>query len=201
VGQWRDITSHQGRAWGIDRPFSPAPDVNSTVTIFPFNGRVLVIGNYFEDANWVNAGYGASTEVIYAENELVRCAEMMNYGLFTHESYLPSWRVQFLDNRIMEGQTKVSTTGNGHKTENPFPLTSAAIHRRQTIEADNSGSLVIGGNLNDVIVEDCTVKNPYSVIKASGPVKGVLFRNNHGAGSAAPTYETKGTEALVLPHP
>ena len=199
VGQWRDITSHEGRVWGIDRPFDTPPDANSTVTIFPFNGRALVIGNHFEDANWVNAGYGASTEVIYAENELFRCAEMMNYGLFTHDSFLPSWRVQFLDNHIFEGQTKEATTGNGHKTDVPFPLTSAAIHRRETIEADNSGSIQVGGNLTDVIVEGCTLKNPYSVIKASGPVKGVLFRNNHGQDRSTPTYETAGTEALVLP--
>jgi hypothetical protein len=198
AGQWRGVVSHQGKSWEVDHPYDPPLDASSVVTIIPFNGRVLTIGNRFEDANWVNAGYGTSIDVIYAENELARCAEMMNYGLFTHDSYQPSWHVQFLDNRITEGQTKVATTGNGHKTDQTFPLTSGAVHRRQIIAADNSGSISIGGNLRDVIVEECTLKNPNSIIKADAGAKGVLFRNNTFEGTPADRYEGSGLKEAVV---
>jgi hypothetical protein len=199
TGQWRDVLSHQGRVWELDRPFDPAPDANSVVTIVPFNGRVLAIGNRFEDANWVNAGYGTSIDVVYAENELVRCAELMNYGLFTHNSYQPSWHVQYLDNRITEGQTKIATSGNGHKTDYAFPLTSGAVHRRQIVASDNSGSIVIGGNLRDVIVEDCILQNPDSVIRTDGVAQGVLFRNNRFEGPNGQRYEGSGLKEAVVP--
>lgn len=199
AGQWRDVVSHRGRSWELDRPFDPAPDATSVVTIVPFNGRVLAIGNRFEDGNWVNAGYGTSLEVIYAENELVRCAEMMNYGLFTHDSFQPSWRVQYLDNRITEGLTKEATTGNGHKTDFAFPLTSGAIHRRQTIAADNFGGISIAGNLSDAIVEGCVLKNPAGTIKVDGDAKGVLLRNNTFEGGSGERYEGSGAKAAVVP--
>ncbi len=74
AGQWRGVLSNRGRQWEIDRPFDCPPDATSLVTIVSFNGRVLVVGNRFEDANWVNAGYGTSIDVIYAQNRLYRCA-------------------------------------------------------------------------------------------------------------------------------
>ena len=88
AGQWRDIVANHGRAWEIDRPFDVAPDATSVATIVTFNGRVLIIGNQFEDGNWVNAGYGMSIDVIWPENHLARCADLMNYGL--HGETLPA---------------------------------------------------------------------------------------------------------------
>ncbi|HSU66612.1 MAG TPA: glycosyl hydrolase family 28-related protein [Tepidisphaeraceae bacterium] len=202
AGQWRDVIEHHGRSWTLSRPFDPAPDATSVASIIAFNGRVLAIGNRFEDANWVNAGYGTSIDVIYAENELARCAEMMNYGLFTHDSYQPSWHVQYFDNRITEGQTKEASTGNAHKTSYTFPLTSGAVHRRQTFAADNSGSIVIGGNLTDAIVEHCTLKNPASAIRADGNPRGVLFRENSFKAAPHGRYEGGGLkDVLILPAP
>ncbi len=65
AGQWRDVQGNRGRAWKIDRPFDTAPDATSVVSIIPFNGRVLIVGNRFEDAAWVNAGYGTSIDVVW----------------------------------------------------------------------------------------------------------------------------------------
>jgi hypothetical protein len=203
TGQWRDLVANNGRVWQIDRPFDVAPDKSSIVTIIPFNGRTLVIGNHFEDANWVNAGYGTSIEVVYAENELHRCAEMMNYGLHTHDSYQPSWYVQFLDNVLAEGQTSESSIGNGHAAGDfTGPLTRWAIHRRQTIAADNSGSINIGGNIRDVIVEDCVLKNRDSNLKVDAAPTGVVLRNNSFEGGSTPRYHGDGIKnAVVVPAP
>ena len=80
AGQWRNVVANRGRQWEIDRPFACPPDDTSLVTIVPMNGRVLVVGNRFEDANWVNASYGTAIDVVYAENRLYRCAQLLNYG-------------------------------------------------------------------------------------------------------------------------
>lgn len=198
-GQWRDVVSNQGRAWEIDRPFDPAPDVSSLVSIVSFNGRVLVIGNHFEDANWVNAGYGTSIDVIYAENKLLRCADLINYGLRGQHGFQPSWHVQYLDNQVTEGQTSVSSTSGSRDSElYAGPITSWAIHRRHTVAAQNSGSISIGGNLRDAIVEGCNLRHPLSTIKVDRAAEGVLFRNNRFEASQTPRYEGDGLKSAVI---
>jgi hypothetical protein len=201
AGQYRAVTSNKGRAWEIDRPFDVPPDSTSAVTIVPMNGRVLVIGNRFEDANWVNAGYGTSIDVIYAENFLVRCAQLLNYGCAPGKEIQPSWYVQFLDNEVAEGQTGIDT-GGYVKNRDLYagPITRCTVHRRHTIAKDNGGSISIGGNARDVVVEGCVLQHPMSTIKADGDAQGLLFRNNTFEAGATPRYQGKRLgEAVVIP--
>jgi hypothetical protein len=204
AGQWRTVTANHGRVWEIDRPFDVPPDASSTVSIVFFNGRVLVIGNHFEDANWVNAGYGTSVDVICAQNHLARCAELMNHGVgadpYTPHGFEPSWHVQYFDNEIAEGQTSIGSSGAGHNAANlfPGPLTWCAIHRRHSVAADNSGSISIGGHVRDVIVEGNHFANPLSTIKVDGTAQGVLLRNNHFPNDSAPSYEGPGIKAALV---
>jgi hypothetical protein len=199
VGQWRDVVSHDGRSWEIDRPLDVAPDATSVASIVPFNGRVLVIGNHFEDANWLNAGYGTSIDVICAENTLARCADIMNYGVRYQGFCEPSWHVQFFDNTASEGVTHISSSGDGHQQEGySGPLTRWAIHRRQHLAADNSGSITLNGNLRDAIVEGCTLGHPLSVIKVDAGPMGIVLRNNTFAASPAGRYEGDGLKNAVV---
>lgn len=200
AGQWRNLTSGHGRLWQIDRPFDTVPDATSIVTIVPFDGRVLVIGNRFEDANWVNAGYGTSIDVVYAGNILARCADLMNYGLAGRGVLQPSWYVQYLDNRISEGLTEVGSSGTGHQSDQySGPLTCWCIHRREILTSDNSGSIEITGNVHEAIVEDCRLQNPQSTIRVQGQPQDVLLRNNVFEG-ASPRYEGNGLKnALIEP--
>ena len=79
-------------------------------------------------------------------------------------------------------------------------LTRWAIHRRQVIAADNSGSLTLGGNLRDAIVEGCTLANPYSEIKVDEQAQGIVLRNNTFAGATSPRYTGGGIKnAVVVP--
>src|ERR1035441_8389795 len=118
-------------------PLDVAPDATSVASIVPFNGRVLVIGNHFEDANWLNAGYGTSIDVICADNHLARCADIMNYGVSYQGFCQPSWNVQFFNNDATEGITHISSSGGGHEKEGyAGPLTRWSIHRRQNLAAD-----------------------------------------------------------------
>jgi len=203
AGQWRDVVANHGRSWEIDRPFDVAPDAASVVSIVSFNGRALIIGNHFEDANWVNAGYGTSIDVICAENQLFRCADLMNYGLRGQHGFQPSWHVQYFDNVVSEGQTSISSS-SGHRDAEKYagPITRWIIHRRHTLAADNSGGLSLGGNVRDVVIEGCVLNYPTSSIKIDEHASGVLLRNNRFAGETAPRYEGGGLKnAVVFPPP
>jgi hypothetical protein len=200
AGQWRRVTAHKGRTWELDRPLLCPPDATSTITIVPFNGRALVVQNRFEDANWVNAGYGTSIDVFYAGNRLYRCAQLLNYGI-AFEDLQPSWYIQFHDNEILEGNTSVDTTGADRSgTSYQGPITRCVVHRRTTIAPDNSGGIHVGGKTRDVIVEGCILGHPAGTIRADGAVEGLLLRNNTFAGSNRPRYEgSQLGHALVLP--
>jgi hypothetical protein len=197
AGQWREVVSNQGRAWEIERPFEVAPDETSVASIVSFNGRALVIGNHFEDANWVNAGYGMSIDVVYAENELFRCADLMNHGLRGEHGLQPSWFAQYLDNTIREGQTSIGSSSGNRETElYAGPITRWIVHRRHTLAADNSGSIGLNGNVSDVVVEGCKLQHPTNIIRIDEPARGVLLRNNQFEGS--PRYEGGGVKSAVV---
>ncbi len=179
AGQWRRVVSNHGRQWEIDRPFDCPPDGTSLVTIVPMNGRVLVIGNRFEDANWVNASYGTAIDVIFAENRLYRCAQLLNYGCQTDQAFQPSWYVQFLDNQLWEGQTSIDTTGSVRdRAKFPCPITRCTINRGNLLGGDNSGDISVSGCTRDVIVEGCVLRFPTSQIRVSSDPKDVLLRKN-----------------------
>jgi hypothetical protein len=179
TGQYRLVTANKGRNWQIDRTFDVAPDETSVITIVPFRGRVLLVGNRFEDASWVNLGYGTSIDVLFTNNSLYRAGALLNYGLRDPDGTLPSWFVQYLDNDIYEGNTVVQTTSD-MRNANIFSgtATRAAIHRRQHLHRDNSGNFDVAGNATDVIMEHCTLENPRSRFTIGKDTKGVLLRNN-----------------------
>jgi hypothetical protein len=60
----------------------------------------------------VNASYGTAIDVVFAENQLYRCAQLLNYGLAQGNVFQPSWYVQYFDNELHEGQTSADTRGS-----------------------------------------------------------------------------------------
>ncbi len=203
AGQWRYVVANHGREWEIDRPFDCPPDGTSLATIVPLNGRALVIGNRFEDANWVNAGYGTSIDVLYSGNNLYRCGQLLNYGCAPAAEFQPSWYVQYLDNELHEGRTSVETNGSIRDRERfPCPITRCTIQRRQVLDKDNSGGIEIQGAMRDVIVEGCVLGNPASTIRAGWRCPRRFFRNNTFAAGAASHYDGSAlATAVVLPAP
>lgn len=159
------------------------PDDKSLVTIVPLCGRALMIGNLFEDANWVNAGFGTALDVIYADNRIVRCAELLNYGMASERYLCPNFNVQYLDNELSEGQISIVTTGSVRPPESfGGQITQNIIYRRNHLTADNSGGFRIqGAALREVILEDCSVAHPDSVIKVENGPGGVLMRRCRSA--------------------
>lgn len=182
ASQWRGVASFAGREWTLAEPFIVAPDERSVVAIVPLCGRALVIGNRFEDANWVNAGFGAALDVIYADNRLVRCAELLNYGMASAEYLCPNVNVQFFDNELSEGQGSIVVNGSVRPT-GAFAgqVTQNVVHRRERLTADNSGGIVLQGALREVIVEGCSAAHPTSGIRVERGPGGVLLRRNRSA--------------------
>ena len=68
AGQYRLVTAHEGREWEVDRPWIVPPDASSRISIAPFRGRNLFIGNTFEDGGAFQL-YGAAHDSIVAENK------------------------------------------------------------------------------------------------------------------------------------
>ncbi|NNM86161.1 MAG: right-handed parallel beta-helix repeat-containing protein [Phycisphaerales bacterium] len=200
AGQYRFVTANHGREWRINRPFTIAPDSTSTLSIIPFRGHVLIIGNRFEDANWVNMGYGSSFNVICADNKLYRCGSLLNYGLRLKSGMQPSWYVQYLDNDIYEGLTSVSVRGD-LRWPQLFggTVTRYTVLRGIHIHADNYGGISISGNARDVIVENSTLDNPWSGIQVQGQASDVLLHNNSFAKGSARYTGNRLAQALVLP--
>ena len=197
AGQNRFVTANHGREWKVDQPFAIPPDASSVITIAPYRGHAVVTGNRFEDANWVNMGYGSSFDVICANNSLYRSGQLLNYGLKLDVGHQPSWRVQYLNNDIYEGHTSVDTL-SPYKVPSAFegPITRYTIHRGTHFHSDNSGSIKIGGNATDVLVEHCKMDHPAGTIGSDNNTAGVVFRENEFSGKT-PRYT--GKAALIVP--
>lgn len=189
AGQWRHVTAFSGRDWQVDRPFDPMPDKTSEVTIVPFNGRTLVIGNEFEDANWVNAGYGTSIDVVVADNHLRRVALMLNYGGYLHNTVQPSWHVEYLGNTIAEGLTRISISG-GERKGTPYhgAVTRWTVVRGNVFDPDNFGGVTLDGpRLSDVIVERTTLVPQGGKVLVKQHADGVVLHDNR-FGGGEPRY-------------
>ena len=186
ASQWRSVTSFSGREWTLAQPFAIAPDERSVVTSVPLCGRTLIINNRFEDANWVNAGFGTALDVIYADNRLARCAELLNYGMASPEYLCPNFNVQCFDNELSEGLGSIVVNGSVRPV-GAFSgqITQNVVHRRERLTADNSGGIMLqGASLREVIVEGCTTAHPASGLRVERGPSGVLLRRNRSTAGA-----------------
>ncbi|MGO8747928.1 MAG: glycosyl hydrolase family 28-related protein, partial [Thermoguttaceae bacterium] len=103
AGQYRLVTKSTGRRWQVDRPWLVPPDATSRISIAPFRGRSLFVGNRFEDGGAFQL-YGSALESIVAGNQGARMDGFFVWGLNPHGwGQQPSWFCQFLDNEISEG--------------------------------------------------------------------------------------------------
>lgn len=199
TGQYRYVTANAGRAWQIDRPFDVKPDGTSIISIFPFRGRTLVVGNRFEDANWVNMGYGSSLDVICADNDLYRCGYLLNYGLRQMAGVHASWYVQYFNNQLHEGHTQVEITSDQRKLANyDGTVTRYCVQRGARLHPDNSGLILVKGTATDIIVENCKLDHPRNEIFVDKDTAGVLIRNNKTLAGTAPRLSGEGLKNAVI---
>lgn len=182
AGQYRFVTANNGQEWQVDRPWTIEPDASSRISIAPFRGRNLFIGNTFEDGGAVQL-YGAAHDSILAENKGSRMDGFLVWGLNPHGwGPQPSWFCQFLDNEIVEGngyggiRAQFGTISGDESKAYDGPLVRGTIFRRNICR--NNASFHISGGTADTLVEHCAVRHADLGIKVDPAAKGVLLRDN-----------------------
>ena len=205
AGQYRFVTANAGREWEVDRPWVVAPDTTSRISIAPFRGRDLFIGNTFEDGGPFQL-YGAALETIVAENKGVRMDGFLVLGLNPHGwGHQPSWFCQFLDNQILEGNGYGPRSANfgarGDDESKTFdgPMVRGAIFRWD--RCLNNSAIQIGSSVEDAIVEHCMVENNDRGIVTSPQAVSVLLRENRFANVSNPVIVGEPSQTLVIESP
>lgn len=203
VGQYRIVTAHQGRDWEVDRPWAVAPDATSIISIVPFRGRNLFIGNTCEDGGPFQL-YGSAHECIVAENTGRRMDGFLVWGLDPHDwGQQPSWYCQFLDNRILEGNAYGHRTGGFGTAAAGAPGDGKGRSIRDVVfrrnECQNNAGLSIGGNLHGAVVEHNVIEHADQGIAVRLPAAGVVLRANRFADVTTPTAGDGLVTATLVP--
>ncbi|MCA1596653.1 MAG: right-handed parallel beta-helix repeat-containing protein, partial [Chloroflexi bacterium] len=200
AGQYRQIVRVNGRQVDVDRPWAVMPDASSVVTITMLQRNYLFIDNTFTDAGVAIQMYGTSIGSIASGNTSVRTGGFHNFGM-NYDGIQPSWFVQWLDNRIVEG----NVYGGGHDQsvasgeahlgvfalppgkQPAAPLTLACIVRGNILE--NNAHLAVGGSdppdpaitypyVQEVVVEHNRVEHSAEGLVIARAASGVFARSN-----------------------
>ncbi len=190
AGQYRFVAA---RDWQVDRPWTVLPDATSRISIAPFRGRNLFIGNTFEDGGAFQL-YAAAHDSIVAENKGSRMDGFLVWGLNPHGwGYQPSWYCQFLDNEILEGN------GYGHRGSSfgivsydeakryEGALVRCTIYRRNVLH--NNARIVVGGQTEDTLVENCVMRDSDFGVTVKASARGTLLRKNTFEGVHLPVQD------------
>jgi hypothetical protein len=203
LGQYRIVTAHQGRDWEIDRPWTVPPDVTSRISIVPFRGRNLFIGNTCEDGGPFQL-YGSAHECIVAENTGRRMDGFLVWGLDPHGwGQQPSWYCQFLDNTILEGNAYGHRTGGfgtaaaGAPGDGKGRSIRDVVFRRNACL--NNASISIGGNLDGALVEHNVIEHTDVGVHVRLPACDVLLRANRFEDVRVPASGDGVDSATIVP--
>ena len=193
AGQYRFVTANSGREWQVDRPWIVPPDAASRISVAPFRGQSLFIGNTFEDGGAFQL-YAAAHDSIVAGNKGSRMDGFFVWGLNPHGwGYQPSWYCQFFDNEILEGNgyghrsASFGTVSSDETKAYDGALVRGAIFRRNVLH--NNSSVVIAGMTEDTLVEHNAVRNSDKGIIVKASASGTWLRNNTFEGVIQPIHE------------
>jgi hypothetical protein len=158
----------------LDRKLAVDLDATSQVTITQMQQQYLIVDNVFEDVGVVQS-YGTALNHVFADNVSVRTGGFFARALFYYH-FQPSWQIQFLDNRIVEGNAYQAgpdrTIASGEALIgiqavrppgmlNQPPLVRAVIIRGNRLEQDShievTGVSPVFPGIRDVIVEANTI--------------------------------------------
>jgi hypothetical protein len=204
AGQYRFVAKNDKRQWEVDRPWDVPPDETSRISIVPFRGQNLFIGNTFEDGGAFQL-YGMAIDVIVAENKGARMDGFLTWGHMNPQGWgvQPSWFCQFLDNEIVEGNgygNRTASFGTVMDTKSAAyagPLGRCILFRRNRCR--NNASFGLGESLRDALVEHCTIAHADLGITVGAKARGVLLRENALEDVARP-YQGEGLHrAIVVP--
>ncbi len=218
-GQYRRITSYNGPNVTVDSPWLVPPDNTSIITITMLHRNYLFVDNRFEDAGIAIQMYGTSIGNIAYGNISARTGGFHNFGM-NYGGIQPSWYNQWLDNKIVEGNTYAGghdqsvTMGEAHLgimalppgVKPVAPLTLCCVMRGNVLY--NNAHLTIGGTdtpgqsvtfpyTQEVVAEKNTVKNADEGLFLSKSTLGVYLHDNHFI-DCSQNITSEGAEAYLL---
>lgn len=129
----------------LDRDLQTSLDASSIVTIAQAQQNYLVVGNTFEDTGVAAQSFGTALGHVFADNTATRSSGFFAIGL-NYGHMQPSWHVQILDNRIVEGNVyRAGPERDAFSTE-----AAVGIHAYQTQTGPGAPALaraiVVRGN-------------------------------------------------------
>lgn len=180
----------------LDKELQVLLDETSVITIAQAQQNYLIVGNSFEDTGVAAQAYGTALGHVIAGNRSNRTSGFAAFGL-NYGHFQPSWRVQILDNHILEGnvyragpdrtvfsnealilvQANQTTTVAGQP-----PLVQAVIVRGNRL--DDDAHIAVKGfsraspGVRDVVVEANTIGASRIGLLVDHGVAAVLARRN-----------------------
>lgn len=155
----------------LDRALQVPLDQTSEITVVQAQQNYLIIDNFFEDTGVAAQSYGTALGHVIAGNRSNRTSGFAVFGL-SYGHFQPSWRVQILDNQILEGnvyragpdrnvisnEAAIIVRGNQTVTEaGRPPLVQGVIVRGNRLEQDAHldirGFSASSPGVRDVVVE------------------------------------------------
>ena len=204
AGQTRTLLALSNNAVIVDRPWSIAPDATSRFVVAAERRHLLYVDNYTEDSSIAIQLYGGLTEGVLARNRCARSGGFVGFGMDYH-GIIPLWFVQYLDNRILEG--------NGYRgPSNEVPprdsvmefrdhggtntLTRSCVIRRGVLHNNAHLGMAAANGL----VENCVVSNAdLGVSLARKDAGSVILRGNRFENVAEPLDPVALQQAVLHP--
>ncbi len=191
AGQMREITEIGKNKVTVDRPWDILPDKTSHFVIANARYKLLYIDNKVLDGNPFQL-YGSAIEVIEAKNRLYRNGGCPAYGMCKGGMPEPNWFVQFLDNKIMEGNavrgpwsylipandSYLAFFDRGIRKPLTYSQARVGIIRRNRLLSN--AYIYVGRRVIDALVENNLVENADRGIVAGTPtaiLRGNRFKN------------------------
>jgi hypothetical protein len=180
----------------LDRPLAVQLDASSVITAAQAQQNYLIIDNSFEDTGVAAQSFGTALGHVIAGNRATRSSGFFAVGL-DYGHFQPSWQVQLLDNRIIEGNvyragpprdalSEEAAVGilayQSAKTPGAPPLARAIIIRGNRLEQDAhievKGFSSASPGVRDVVIEANAIGPSRVGLRVDGGVASWLARRN-----------------------
>lgn len=192
VGQYAGIVAIDRGKLILDRPLAVASNAATRAIIVPIQENILMVDNSAEDAGLALQSFGASANVIIADNRSFRTGGFSvwagRYGSYPQVNLY----AQILNNELKSGFLS-SLTQYGSATGyikiyapnqhlETFPLVRSVVVRGNRLLGN--ASILIGSTnalptvISDIVVEDNTIDNARTGISITPGARNVLLRGN-----------------------
>jgi len=183
AGTYSRVASNRGRNLSLTGPLSVTPDQTSELSVVPFRGDYLFVGNRFEEGGAVQL-YGIAVRCILAWNVGSRFSGFSAWGRNLRGwGWQPNVHIQFLGNKIEVGNAWGGTRGtfasitSDEKAGNfTGPLNRGLIFRGNVANSD--AYIALGGTLKDAVCEHNLVRDSDRGIVVANTTAGVMLRDN-----------------------